>query len=65
MLVTLESDNREHSYNLSIKGALKTHGDIAIRALTECSSLLRKSTFYPVAKKTLTEAEIKSVIRSS
>ena len=29
----------------------------------ECSRLLGKSTFHPVAKKTLTEAEIKSVIR--
>ena len=51
---------------LSIKGAIKAHGDIAIRALfTECSSLLDKSTIHPVAKKTLSEAEIKSVIRSS
>ena len=41
VLATLVHDNSEHSYNLSIKNANKTHGDIAVKALfTECSSLL-------------------------
>ena len=66
LLAILANDNREHSYNLSIKTAIKTHGDIAVKELyTECSSLLRKSTFHPVSRRTLTEVEIKSVIRSS
>ena len=66
MLSTIRYDDSEHSYNVSIKGAIKTHGDIAIKALfMECSSLLGKSTFHPIAKKTLSEAEIKSVIRGS
>ena len=65
-LVTLGNDHTQHSYNLSIKGAIKSHGDIAVKALfTECSSLLGKSTFHPVSKKTLTEEEMRSVIRSS
>ena len=52
--VTIGNDHTQHSYNLSIKGAIKSHGDIAIKALfTECSSLLGKSTFHPVSKKTL------------
>ena len=66
VLATLVNDNSEHSYNLSIKNAIKTHGDIAVKALfTECSSLLGKSTFHPVSRRTLTETEMKSVIRSS
>ena len=43
-LVTLGNDHTQHSYNLSIKGAIKSHGDIAVKALfTECSSLLGMS----------------------
>ena len=59
--------DKEHAYNnISIKGALKTHGDAALNALLiECTSLLSKSTFHPIAKKTLTEDQVKSVIRSS
>ena len=65
-LVTIGNDHTQHSYNLSIKGAIKSHGDIAVKALfTECSSLLGKSTFHPVSKKTLTEEEMGSVIKSS
>ena len=66
VLNTLANDHILHSYNLSIKGAIKFHGDIAVKALfTECSSLLGKSTFHLVSKKTLTKEEIRSVIRSS
>ena len=66
LFATLANDDSEHSYNLSIETAIKTHGDIAVKELfTECSSLLRKSTFHPVSKRTLIEAEMKSVIRSS
>ena len=66
VLATLANDKSEHSYNLSIKNAIKTHGDIAVKALfTECLSLLGKSTFHPVSRRTLTETEMKSVIRSS
>ena len=62
----LANDNSGHSYNLSIKNAIKTHGDIVVKALfTECSSLIGKSTFHPMSRSTLTETEIKSVIRSS
>ena len=36
-LGTLANDHSQHSYNLSIKGAIKSHGDIAVKALfTEC-----------------------------
>ena len=62
----LANDNSGHSYNLSIKNAIKTHGDIVVKALfTECPSLIGKSTFHPMSRSTLTETEIKSVIRSS
>ena len=62
-LVTIGDDHTQHSYNLSIKGAIKSHGDIAVKALfTECSSLLGK---YAFSKKTLTEEEMRFVIRSS
>ena len=66
-VLTIASNNqREHTYNLSIKGAIKTHGNIAVKALfTECSSLLGKSTFHTISKKTLSEAELEAVIRSS
>ena len=65
-LGTLANDHSQHSYNLSIKGAIKSRGDIAVKALfTECPSLFGKSTFHPVSKKTLTEEEMRSVIRSS
>ena len=65
-LVTIGNHHTQHFYNLSIKGAIKSHGDIAVKALfTECSSLLGKSTFHPVSKKTLTEEEMGSVIKSS
>ena len=65
-LGTLANDHSQHSYNLSIKGAIKSRGDIAVKALfTECPSLLGKSTFHPVSKKTLTEEEMRSVVRSS
>ena len=65
LTVTTDKDT-QHAYNISIKGALKTHGDAALSALlTECTSLLSKSTFHPIAKKTLTEDQVKSVIRSS
>ena len=33
VLATLANDNSKHSYNLSIKNALETHGDIAVKAL--------------------------------
>ena len=69
VLITNDNCNniqRDHIYNLSIKGVIKTHGNIAVKALfTECSSLLGKSTFHPISKKTLSEAELKAVIRSS
>ena len=32
-LVTIENNHTQHSYNLSIKGAIKSHGDIAVKAL--------------------------------
>ena len=62
----LITHQRDHIYNLSTKGAIKTHSNIAIKDLfTDCSSLLRKSTFHPISKKTLSEAKLKAVIRSS
>ena len=66
-VLTVASNNqKQHTCNLSIKGAIKTHGNVAVKALfTECSSLLGKSTFHPISKKTLSEAELKAVIRSS
>ena len=52
VLATPANDNSEHSYNLSIQTAIKTHGHIAAKALfTECSSLLGKSTFHPVSRR--------------
>ena len=66
VLLTNDNNQRDHIYNLSIKGAIKTHGNIAVKALfTECSSLLGESSFHPISKKTLSEAELKAVIRSS
>ena len=66
VLIVASNYQKEHTYNLSIKGAIKTHGNIAVKALfTECSSLLGKSTFHPISKKTLSEAELKALIRSS
>ena len=66
VLITNDNNQRDHIYNLSIKGAIKTHGNIAVKALfTECSSLLGESSFHPISKKTLSEAELKAVIRSS
>ena len=62
VLITNDNNQRDHTYNLSIKGAIKTHGNIAVKA---CSSLLGKSTFHPISKKTPSEAEVKAVIRSS
>ena len=65
-LCTLANDHDQLSYNLSIKGTIKSHKDIALRALfTECPSLFGKSTFHPVTKKTLPEEGMRSVIRSS
>ena len=58
VLLTNDNNQRDHIYNLSIKGAIKTHGNIAVKA---CSSLLGKSTFHPISKKTLSEAELKAV----
>ena len=34
VLSTIRYDDSEHSYNVSIKGAIKTHGDIAKKALS-------------------------------
>ena len=66
VLITNDNNQRDHTYDLSIKEAIKTHGKIAVKALsTECSSSLGKSTFHPISKKTLSEAELKAVIRSS
>ena len=66
VLITNDNNQRDHIYNLSIKGAIETHGNIAVKALfTECSSFLGKSTFHPILNKTLSEAELKAVIRSS
>ena len=66
VLSTLANRSINHTYNLSIKTAIKTHNDIAVKELfAECSSLLGKSTFHPVSRRTLTAAEMKAVIRSS
>ena len=66
VLTTLENYQSDHSYNISMKGAIKTHGDIAITALlTEFASLLSKFIFHPIAEKSLSDAELKAVIRSS
>ena len=66
ILITNDNNQRYHLCNLSIKGAINTHGNIAVKALfAECLSLLGKSTFHPISKKTLSEAELKAVIRSS
>ena len=43
VLTVASNYQKEHTYNLTIKGAIKTHGNIAVKALfTECSSLLGK-----------------------
>ena len=58
VLITNDNNQRDHTYNLLIKGAIKPHGKIAVKAVfTSCSSLLGKSTFHPISKKTLSEAE--------
>ena len=66
LTVAGQQQTTHHAYNISIKRALQSHGDSALKALfTECTSLLEKSTFHPVSKKTLTEDQLKKVIRSS
>lgn len=46
VLTILEDNSSDHLYNISIKGALRTHEDTATKALlTKCTSLLGKSTF--------------------
>ena len=49
VLAILVNDNSEHSYNLWIKYAIKTNGDIAVKALLVESS--RKINFPSCAKK--------------
>ena len=61
VLMTNDNNQRDHIYYLSIKGVIKTHGNIAVKALfTEFSSLLGKSTFHAISKEILLE-----LIRSS